>query len=90
MCNTYNDYSNYSDYQKNQVTVAGTMAYLIGAKTEFFENGMMKKGTVKEAVRLLIEENVFSSVKDMRLQALKDYNIFFPAWVFELVKEKKE
>ena len=38
MCNTYNDYSNYSDYQKNQVTVAGTMAYLIGAKTEFFEN----------------------------------------------------
>ena len=52
----------------------------------FYVNGMMKKGTVKEAVRMLIEETVFSSVKDMRLQALKDYNIFLPAWVFELVK----
>lgn len=57
----------------------------------FHVNGMMKKGTVKEAVRLLIEENVFSSVKDMRLQALKDYNIFLPTWVFERIKgEKKE
>lgn len=51
-----------------------------------YVNGMMKKETVKEAVKLLIEENVFLSVKDMRLQALKDYNIFLPAWVFELVK----
>lgn len=56
----------------------------------FYVNGMMKKETVKEAVRLLIEENVFSSVKDMRFQALKDYNIFLPAWVFEWVKEKKK
>ena len=57
----------------------------------FYVNGMMKKGTVKVAVRLLIEENVFSSVKDMRLQALKDYNIFLPTWVFERIKgEKKE
>lgn len=55
-----------------------------------YVNGMMKKEAVKEAVRLLIEENVFSSVKDMRLQALKDYNIFLPAWVFEWVKENKE
>lgn len=55
-----------------------------------YVNGMMKKEVVKEAVRLLIEENVFSSVKDMRLQALKDYNIFLPAWVFEWVKENKE
>ena len=55
-----------------------------------FSNGMMKKETVKEAVKLLIEENVFLSVKDMRLQALKDYNIFLPAWVFEFVKENKE
>nr|DAE34491.1 MAG TPA: arginine repressor [Caudoviricetes sp.] len=56
----------------------------------FYVNGMMKKEAVKKAVRLLIEENVFSSVKDMKLQALKDYNIFLPAWVFELVKENKE
>lgn len=48
-----------------------------------YVNGMMKNEAVKEAVRLLIEENVFSSVKDMRLQALKDYNIFLPDWVFE-------
>lgn len=52
--------------------------------------GMMKTETVKEAAKLLLEENVFSSVKDMRLQALKDYNIFLPAWVFEWVKENKE
>lgn len=45
----------------------------------FYVNGMMKKGAVKETVRLLIKEVVFSSVKDMRLQALKDYNIFLPA-----------
>lgn len=55
-----------------------------------YENGMMKKETVKEAAELLIEKNVFSSVKDMRLQALKDYSILLPAWVFERVKEKKE
>lgn len=53
-------------------------------------NGMMKNETVKEATKMLIEENVFSSVKDMRLQGLKDYNIFLPAWVFEWVKEKKK
>lgn len=56
----------------------------------FYVNGMMKKEAVKKAVRLLIEENVFSSVKDMRLQALKDYNIFLPALVFEKLKENKE
>nr|DAG65254.1 MAG TPA: hypothetical protein [Bacteriophage sp.] len=56
----------------------------------FHVNGMMKKESVKEAVRLLIEKMFFSSVKDMRLQALKDYNIFLPAWVFERVKEKKK
>lgn len=56
----------------------------------FYVNGMMKKEAVKKAVRLLIKENVFSSVKDMRLQALKDYNIFLPEWVFELVKENKK
>lgn len=54
-----------------------------------YVNGMMKKEAVKEAVRLLIEENVFSSVKDMRLQALKDYNIFLPAWVFEWTRRTK-
>lgn len=56
----------------------------------FHVNGMMKKETVKEAVRLLIEKKFFSSVKDMRFQALKDYSILLPAWVFEYVKEKKE
>jgi hypothetical protein len=54
------------------------------------ENGMMKKETVKEAADLLIRKNVFSSVKDMRLQALKDYNILLPTWIFEWVKENKE
>lgn len=54
-----------------------------------YVNGMMKKEAVKEAVRLLIEENVFSSVKDMRLQALKDYNTFLPAWVFEWTRRTK-
>lgn len=56
----------------------------------FYVNGMMKKRAVKEAVRLLIEKNIFFSVKSMRLRVLKDYNIFLPAWVFELVKENKE
>ncbi len=51
---------------------------------------MMKKESVKEAVRLLLEKMFFSSVKDMRFQALKDYSILLPAWVFECVKEKKE
>lgn len=55
-----------------------------------YVNGMMKNEAVKEAVNLLIEEKVFLSVRSMRLRALKDYNIFLPAWVFEWVKEKKE
>ena len=53
-------------------------------------NGMMKDQTVKVAAKMLIKQHVFWSVNDMRLQALKDYNIFLPAWVFELVKENKE
>ena len=56
----------------------------------FYVNGIMRKEAVKEAANLLIEENIFLSVKSMRLQALKDYNIFLPAWVFEWVKEKKK
>lgn len=64
--------------------------YVNCSPDNFYVNGMMKNEAVKEAVRLLIEEIVFSSVKDMRLQALKDYNIFLPAWVFEWVKENKE
>ena len=64
--------------------------YVDCSPDNFYVNGMMKKGAVKEAVRMLIEKMVFSSVKDMRLQALKDYNIFLPAWVFEWVKENKE
>lgn len=62
----------------------------VNYNSTIFSNGMMKKETVKEAVKLLIKENVFFPVKDMRLQALRDYNIFLPAWVFELVKENKE
>jgi hypothetical protein len=56
----------------------------------YYANGMMKKESVKEAVRLLLEKNIFSSVKDMRFQALKDYSILLPAWMFEYVKEEKE
>lgn len=64
--------------------------YVNCGSDNFHVNGMMKKETVKEAVRLLIEKKFFSSVKDMRLQALKDYSILLPAWVFECAKEKKE
>lgn len=33
--------------------------YVICSPDNFYVNGMMKKESVKEAVRLLIEENVF-------------------------------
>lgn len=64
--------------------------YVDFGSNNFYVSGMMKNEAVKKAVRLLIEKNVFSSVKDMRLQALKDNNIFLPAWVFELVKENND
>lgn len=64
--------------------------YIKRRPTAIYANGMMRKEAVKEAVELLIKENVFSSVKDMRLQALKDYNICLPAWMFEWVKENKK
>lgn len=64
--------------------------YVNCSRSAVYVNGMMRKEAVKDAVRLLIEKNVFLSVKSMRLQALKDYNIFLPAWVFEWVKENKE
>lgn len=51
-----------------------------------YVNGMMKNEAVKEAAKLLIQDKVFLSVRDIRLQALKDYNIFLPAWVFEWVE----
>lgn len=47
---------------------------------------MLRDEAVKEAAKLLIQDKVFLSVRDIRLQALKDYNIFLPAWVFEWVE----
>jgi hypothetical protein len=64
--------------------------YIKCRPTAVYANGMMRKEAVKEAVELLIKENVFSSVKDMRKEALKDYNIFLPAWMFEWVMENKK
>ena len=54
------------------------------------ENRMLKDVTVQIAAKLLIDEGVFISIKDMKKQALKDYNIFLPSWIFEKVKEAEQ
>lgn len=51
-------------------------------------NGLLMNVAVQEAARLLIDEKVFNSINDMRKQALKDYNIFLPSWIFDNVKER--
>lgn len=60
--------------------------YIVCNPVAIGENRMLRDEAVKEAAKLLIQDKVFSSVRDIRLQALKDYNIFLPAWVFEWVK----
>ena len=57
--------------------------YIVCNSVAIGENRMLRDEAVKEAAKILIQKNIFSSVKDMRLQALKDYNIFLPDWVFE-------
>lgn len=51
------------------------------------ENRMLKDVTVQIAAKLLIDECYFTSIKAIKKQALKDYNIILPNWVFEKVKE---
>lgn len=54
------------------------------------ENRMLKDVTVQIAAKLLIEECCFASIQDIKKQALKDYNIILPNWVFEKVKEAEQ
>lgn len=63
--------------------------YIICNPVAIGEDRMLRGEAVKEVAKILIQDKVFSSVKDIRLQALKDYNIILPNWIFEYVKENK-
>ena len=56
--------------------------YIVCNPVAIGENRMLRDEAVKEAAKLLIQDKVFLSVRDI----LKDYNIFLPAWVFEWVE----
>ena len=64
--------------------------YIICNPVAVDDNRMLKDVAVQEAAKLLIDEGVFISIKDMKKQALKDYNIFLPSWIFEKVKEAEQ
>lgn len=46
-------------------------------------SGNLTSAAIKQAVQLLLQENVFSSKNDMRIQAMKDYKIVLPETIFE-------
>lgn len=45
--------------------------------------GLASNDAIKEAAKLMLSAKVFLSIKSLKLQALKDYNIILPDWIFE-------
>lgn len=57
-----------------------------GNKEAYTPSGNLNYKAIKDAVSLLLKEKVFDSPEDMRHQAIKDYGIILPDYIFEGVK----
>lgn len=74
---------------------SGNMAFYEDRVIDFFgeyvtfdRSGLDRFGrptcdAITDAVNLLLKENIFTSKSALRRQALKDYSIILPEWMFE-------
>lgn len=76
---------NNNNHYREQLT-AFFLQY-VNANTKAFENGLLNDSAIKESAELLLKEKVFISIKDMKKEALKDYNIILADWIFEYLKK---
>ncbi len=52
--------------------------------TYYYEiNGNLTKRGIKDCANFLISGGIFSGANDIKAQALKDFSIILPDWVFE-------
>lgn len=63
------------------------MTYLNIPEHLFKSGGVLTKEGYQTCANKLIDGEVFEDKCDMRLQAIKDFNIILPDWIFEYVKE---
>ena len=59
------------------------MTYLNIPENFFKSGGVLTKEGYRTCVKKLIDGGVFNDKYDMKSQAIKDFNIILPDWVFE-------
>lgn len=59
------------------------MEYVKPTKDGYTPSGNLTFTTIRAAAKLLLDESVFISKEDMKMQALKDYRIILPDTVFD-------
>lgn len=63
------------------------MHYLSIPQEFYNQEGVLTKKGAQTCARYLISNGVFDDKNDMKTEALRDYNLFLPNWVFEYEKE---
>ena len=58
------------------------LEYVKPVKDAYTESGNLTFTAINQAAKYLIEQNVFDSVKEMRKQAMQDYEIILPETIF--------
>lgn len=61
--------------------------YLLFGKHSYEEDGTLTDLATRQAAKVLLDNEVFDSVQDMRKQAYKDYGILLPESMFVEVAE---
>lgn len=51
-------------------------------------NDLAYEWAIQESAELILGHKVFLSIRSMKLQALRDYSIILPDWIFENIKKE--
>ncbi len=79
-------YSEYRHYQK----VSYFFEQFVNAEPQArCSDGFLNKPAIQEAAELLIERGYFRDKMAMKKQALQQFSIILPEWVFNQIKERK-
>lgn len=62
--------------------------YLIIDEKAYDFNGRLRDSVIRESMALLLNNGVFSSVSELRMEALETYNIVLQYWMFDSVNQK--
>lgn len=79
-------YSEYRHYQK----VSNFFEQFVNAEPQArCSDGFLNKPAIQKAAELLIERGYFRDKTAMKKQALQQFSIILPEWVFNQIKERK-